>query len=112
MPGFKAQIRRDIKAVFHNADEHADKITVVYNGKTKRIPVIIDHEGARDRAKASNDHADGVFLADMTVYISFYDLDIVPRKETEITIDKTTYSIIRVGFDAGEIALDLELRDE
>jgi hypothetical protein len=112
MAGFKAQIRRDLKAVFHNAGEHADKLKVEYNGRKYFIPVVIDHEGARDRAKASSDNADGVFLADMTVYISWYDLRIVPRKETEITIDETAYNIVRVGFDAGEITLDLELMDE
>lgn len=112
MAGFKAQAQRDLKAVFHNADEHADKLEVEYNGKKHIIPVIVDHEGARDRAKPSSDHADGVFIADLTVYISFYDLKIVPRKETEIVIDGTAYNIMRVGFDTGEITLDLELLDE
>jgi hypothetical protein len=58
------------------------------------------------------DNADGVFIADTTVYISFYDLKIVPRKETEIVIDGTGYNIIRVGYDAGMITLDLEVYDE
>ena len=110
--GFKAQIQRDLEAVFHNTDEHADMVNVEYNGATYNIPVVIDHEGANDRRKLANDHADGIFIADLTVYISFYDLQIVPRKETEIVIDDTAYSIKRVGFDAGEITLDLELLDE
>jgi hypothetical protein len=110
--GFKAQAARDLKAVFHNANEHADKVTVEYNGKTCCIPVVIDHEGARDRTKPSGDNADGVFLVDLTVYISFFDLKIVPRKETAITIDGTEYNIARVGYDEGEITLDLECLDE
>jgi hypothetical protein len=109
---FKAQLARDIKTVFHNAAEFADKINVEYNGKSLCIPVVIDHEGARDRAKPSSDHADGIFIADLTVYIDFTDLKIVPRKETAITIDETEYNIMRVGYDAGEITLDLELLDE
>jgi hypothetical protein len=112
MAGFKAQIARDLKNVFHNAEEHADKVRVKYNGKPFCIPVVIDHEGARDRAKPSGDNADGIFVADLTVYISFYDLKIVPRKDTEIVIDETAYNIARVGFDAGEITLDLEMLDE
>ncbi|GHU42212.1 hypothetical protein FACS1894111_05760 [Clostridia bacterium] len=113
MRGFKKQAKRDIKAVFHNTDEHADKITVGYNGKTyPNIPIVIDHEGARERTKPSSDHADGVFVADLTVYLSFYDLKIVPRKETEIVIDETAYNIMRVSFDEGEITLDLEMMDE
>jgi hypothetical protein len=110
--GLKAQFARDLKTVFHNAGEFADKIKVEYNGQSLCIPVVIDHEGARDRAKPSSDHADGVFLADLTVYISFLDLKIVPRKETNIVIDETEYNIVRVGYDAGEITLDLELLDE
>lgn len=110
--GFKAQIKRDIAAVFHNTDEHADMLKVEYNGKTYTLPVVVDHDGARERQQPSSDHADGIFIADLTVYMSFYDLKILPRKETEIVIDETTYNIVRVGFDAGEITLDLELLDE
>lgn len=112
MPGFKAQAKRDLKTVFHNADEHADKIRVEYNGKVYKIPVVIDHEGAKDRAKPSSDHAGGIFIADLTVYISLYDLKIVPRKETAITICDTEYNIVKVGCDEGEITLDLEMLDE
>jgi hypothetical protein len=112
MPGFKAQARRDLKAAFHNEREHADKTEVRYNGENYSIPIVVDSEGARERKRLANDNADGVFVADMTAYISFYDLGIVPRKETEIVIDDATYNIVRVGFDAGEIALDLEVLDE
>lgn len=112
MAGFKAQAMRDLKTVFHNADEHADKLKVEYNGKKYNIPIVIDHEGARDRTKLSSDHADGIFIADLTVYISFYDLKIVPRKESKIVIDGSTYKIMRVGYDEGEITLDLEWLDE
>lgn len=110
--GFKAQVKRDLAAVFHNQDEHADNLKVEYNGKMCNIPVVIDYDGARDRQQPSSDHADGIFIADMTVYISLYDLKIVPRKETKIIIDDTAYNIKRVGCDAGEITLDLEMLDE
>ena len=112
MPGFKAQVKRDIKKVFNNAAEHADITQVEYNGVQYKIPIVIDHDGARDRQRPSSDHADGIFIADMTVYISFYDLKIVPRKETTITIGGVDYNIVKVGCDAGEITLDLELLDE
>ena len=109
---FKDMVRRDIKRVFHNPNEFADMTRVVYNGKTYDIPIVTDHEGTRNRARPSSDHADGIFIADLTVYISFYDLKIVPRKGTEITLDGTSYDIARVGFDGGEITLDLEALDE
>ena len=112
MTGFKQQIKNDLKTVFHNEREHADKTKVFYNGKRYNIPIVIDSDGARERKKYIKDNADGVFISDMTVYVSFYDLKIVPRKETEIVIDETAYMIMRVGFDAGEIVLDLEVMDE
>ena len=112
MPGFKAQIKRDIAAVFLNTDEHADKAKVKYNGKQYNIPVIFDSDSNKDRVRTMRDNADGVFIADMTVYISFYDLKILPRKETRISIDGIVYMIMRAGFDAGIITLDLEVLDE
>ena len=112
MPGFKSQVKRDLKAVFHNKEEHAERIRVEYGGNRYDIPIVIDSEGAMERKKPANDNADGVFIADVTVYVSFYDLKIVPRKETKIVIGSTAYNIKRVGFDAGEITLDLEVYDE
>ena len=110
--GFKDQTRRDLANVFHNADEHADNVNVHYNGVDFFIPVVIDGEGAKVRTTSMRDNADGVFIADMTAYISFYDLKIVPRKETKIIIDGTAYNIFHVQFDAGSITLDLEVLDE
>jgi len=110
--GFKAQVKRDLEQVFHNSAEHADDVNVVYNGKHYFIPVVIDAEGAKTRETTMRDNADGVFIADATVYISFYDLKIVPRKETKIIIDDISYNIMRVTFTAGSIALDLEVLDE
>jgi len=110
--GFKAQVKRDLAAVFHNADEHADMTTVEYNGKRYEIPVIFDSDSNKDRVKIMRDNADGVYVSDMTVFISFYDIKIVPRKETKIIIDDTEYMIARSSIAAGSIALDLEVLDE
>lgn len=113
MSGFKSQVERDIAAVFHNSEEFAGLMEVEYNGKIyKDIPVIVDSEIAKERAKAAGDNSVGIFAADITAFISFKDLKIVPRKETEITIGGVTYSIVKVAFDAGEITLDLEMLDE
>ena len=112
MSGFKSQIERDIAAVFHNSEEFADLIEFKYNGEIYNIPVVVDSEIAKERAKAAGDNSVGIFAVDITAFISFKDLKIVPRKETEITIGGVTYSIVKVAFDAGEITLDLEMLDE
>lgn len=112
MSGFKSQVERDIAAVFHNSEEFSDLMEVKYNGKSYNIPVVIDSEIAKERVKAAGDNSVGVFAADITAFISFKDLKIVPRKETEITIGGVTYGIVNVAFDTGEITLDLEMLDE
>lgn len=113
MSGFKSQVERDIAAVFHNSEEFADLMEVEYNGKIyKGIPVVVDSEIAKERTKAQNDNSIGVFAVDLTVFLSFTDLKIVPRKETQITIGGVTYNILQSAFDAGEITLDLEMLDE
>ncbi len=113
MGGFKSQTENDIAAVFNNAEEFADLMEVEYNGKIyKDIPVVIDSDIARERAKPSGDNSVGTFAADITAYISFKDMKIVPRKETEIIIGGVAYGIIKAAFEAGEIILELEMLDE
>lgn len=113
MSGFKEQVERDIFAVFHNSEEFADLMEVEYNGKIYTdIPVVIDSEIAKERAKAAGDNSVGIFAFDVTVFISFNDLKIVPRKETKIVIGGVAYNVVKVAFDAGEITLDLEMLEE
>ncbi|MCM1059663.1 MAG: hypothetical protein NC452_05160 [Eubacterium sp.] len=112
MSAFKSQLERDIAAVFQNAEEFADLMDVEYNGKNYNIPVVIDGEIAKERIKAAGDNSVGIYAADITAFISFKDLKIVPRKETEIVIGGVAYNIVTVAFDAGEITLDLEMLDE
>jgi len=109
---FKESVKRDIGRVFLNKEEHASVLDVTYNGEYYNIPVIIDHGGEKDRKQSANDHAAGLFIADLTVYISFYDLGIVPRKNTPITVDGETYNIVTTANDEGVITLDLEVVDE
>lgn len=50
---FKAQVERDLTAVFHNAREHADVMEFWIDGVRYKGPVIIDDGGAQDRKKPS-----------------------------------------------------------
>jgi hypothetical protein len=112
MPDFKRQLKRDLETVFHNPDEHADTVDVIYSGKLYTIPVVIDSEGARDRKQPSGDNAGGIFVSDMTVYISYYDMETVPRKGRHISIADTKYEIVKSDVVGGQITLDLEVYDE
>ena len=44
---FKAQVERDLTAVFHNAREHADVMEFWIDGVRYKGPVIIDDGGAQ-----------------------------------------------------------------
>lgn len=74
MANFKAQLERDLKAVFHNGQEFAEVKEIGYNGNYYKIPVVIDSEGAKDRQKPSTDNADGIFAVDMVMYAAYSDL--------------------------------------
>ena len=113
MSGFKDQIKRDIAAVFNNSAEFAEELYVEYNGNVySNIPVVVDSDVAKDRAKAGGDNSEGIYAVDLTVFIAFEDLKLVPRKETEITIGGVQYSIVNVAFNMDEITLDLEMLTE
>jgi hypothetical protein len=110
--GFKAQVKRDIKTVFHNSDYHSEMTQVRYDGSTYNIPVIFDYDLQRDRKKPSSDNAGGIFNSDLIVYISQYDLETIPRKQTRIEINDDLYLVAKVSCDMGEMRIDLEMMDE
>jgi len=110
---FKDAVKRDIAAVFHNAEEFAEVTKVSYGGKHYEIPVVLDRAIETDRKKPSSDHAGGVFLADVRAYINAADLTApIPRKGKRIEISGEDYKIARVSEEMGEIVLDLEMLDE
>lgn len=109
---FKEQLKRDVKDIFHNANEFAEEKEIYYNGNYYNIPVILDYEGAQDRKKPSNDNVDGVFLVDVKMYAAFNDLTVIPRQGMQIEIEDDIFRIVKVGIEEGEIILDLERLDE
>ncbi|MCL2087650.1 MAG: hypothetical protein FWH05_08685 [Oscillospiraceae bacterium] len=109
---FKDILNRDLKTVFFNANEHAEKAKIEYNGKKYNIPVVTEYEGAKDRRRISSDHANGIFISDMTLYIAFSDLKILPRKETIITINGENFKVVKPEFSQGMITLALEVLEE
>ena len=101
---FKAQVERDLTAVFHNAREHADVMEFWIDGVRYKGPVIIDDGGAQDRKKPSTDHVDGLVLVDLVVY--------VPLSLLNMEIGDHIYQITKVHPEAGEIVLYLEMLTE
>lgn len=109
---FKEQVERDLKEVFHNSEEHADVKTVVYDGNSYRIPVVMDHTEAIDRKQPSADHADGLFAVDVVMYVAHSDLTVIPRRGARIEVAGEDYEIRSVGDEDGELVLGLWRYDE
>ena len=110
--GFKADVKNDLRDVFMNADEHADVVKVLYDGRAYELPVIVSGEGSKDRVTTMRDNADGVFLSGLKAYIAHSGIKIMPRKETRITIGGMAYMIKKTALQAGLVVLDLEAYDE
>lgn len=109
---FKEQLKRDVKDIFHNTKEFAEETEIHYNNNYYNIPIVLDYEGAQDRKKPSSDNVDGVFRVDVTMYVAYSDLNILPRQGAKIEVGDEIFRIAKVGNEAGEIILDLERLDE
>ena len=115
---FKAQVERDLTAVFHNAREHADVmefwivINILFAENLLKDSIIIDDGGAQDRKKPSTDHVDGLVLVDLVVYVPLSMLKTIPQKGLNMEIGDHIYQITKVHPEAGEIVLYLEMLTE
>ena len=109
---FKAQVERDLTAVFHTAREQADVMEFWIDGGRYKGPVIIDDGGAQDRKKPSTDHVDGLVLVDLVVYVPLSMLKTIPQKGLNMEIGDHIYQITKVHPEAGEIVLFLEFPSE
>ena len=105
---FKAQVERDLTAVFHNSNEHADDLENWISGTRYKGPVILDDGGAQDRKKPSTDHVDGLILVDLVMYAPLSLLKRTPKKDETVEIGDAVYTITKVHPAAGEIVLYLE----
>lgn len=109
---FKDMLESDLKDIFHNSEEFAEAKRFRYNGNEYFVPVIMDHEGAKDRKRPSADNADGIFLVDVVMYVAFSDLKVIPRKGQRIEMGDDEFKIVTVENEDGEIILGLEMLDE
>ena len=105
---FKAQVERDLTAVFHNSTEHGDVLEFWISGTRYKGPVILDDGGAQDRKKPSTDHVDGLVLVDLVMYVPLSILNQIPKRGLNAEIDGDLYEIKKVHPEAGDIVLYLE----
>ena len=95
-------------AVFHNSAEHADEMEFWIDGTRYKGPVIIDDGGAQDRVRLENDHAEGLTVVDLVIYVPLSILHRIPKRGLNMEIDGALYEIRKVHPEAGEVVLYLE----
>ena len=63
MSGFKDMLNRDIRNVFLNADEYAEKCTILYDGEAFRSIAVSLQENADSgrQNRTVQDHAQGLY---------------------------------------------------
>ena len=108
LPTFKDCVARDVEAVFFNLGEFAEKRYV--NGAL--MPCITQHPGVAERAahweggtKQSFDQ--GMYMADLLLYVKKADYGPMPRSRTEITLDKRNYRVKSCSLKSGVYRIEL-----
>lgn len=66
---FKDMLAEDLRGVFLNADEFAERRTIVYDGEIYAdIPVVLTGIKEQNRQAKADDHAPGLYLASTVLH--------------------------------------------
>jgi len=75
MRNFKDIVARDIRKVFLNTNEFAEKRTVRYDGvEYPDVPVVLEGPVQKERDRLADDHVLGLHMATATLYCAQEDL--------------------------------------
>lgn len=120
---FREQLNADLKGVFLNDAEFADRRTVEYDGKTyKDVAAVMSglQEKERRQLVTTGDRAEGLYLVEAMFYCDIDDLDgNQPEKGMRIAISDADGSGFMRQFrvasstcELGMLRLELEAIDE
>ena len=113
---FKETLKNDVKAVFLNLDEFADRHTVKYDGKVyEDIPVSLQDVEQTERQQMKDDHLPGIFKAKSTLYCALKDIGGKPPEQgkwLEINDGKNPrffnkYQVGSSGVEMGMVRVEL-----
>lgn len=121
--GFKDMVAADIKGIFLNDDEFAEKRNVIYDGVTySAIPIVLTGLKEQDRKQSvqNGDHGQGIYLVTSVLHCSLSDLgNNQPEKGTRIKIQDDENSAFYREFyvatsvcEMGMLRIELEEIDE
>lgn len=119
MSTFKDMVAADNCSVFLNADEFADRRTVIYDEETYAdIPVVLTRNAEKDREQGTSDHMQGLYLVSKIMHCALSDLGgNRPEKGAKIQVDDETgffhtYYVAESNAEEGMLRVELEAVDE
>lgn len=110
LPTFKDFVAQDVQTVFFNLDEFAEKRYI----DGKEMVCITQHPGVTERAThweggAKQSFDQGMYKADLLLYVKKEDYGPMPKNDKLITLDKKRdYKIKSCSLKAGVYRMELE----
>lgn len=111
LPTFKSCVAQDVQAVFFNLNEFAEERYIDDKGL---IACITQHPGVNERAAhweggAKQSFDQGMYKADLLLYVKQEDYGPMPKNDKLITLDKKRdYKIKSCSLKAGVYRMELE----
>ncbi len=119
---FKDMVAADIKGVFLNLGEYAERRTIKYDGETYTdIPVVMTGMKEKDRHQLSKDHAQGLYLVTSVLHCALEDLGgNQPEKGTRLKVNDREggggffreFYVAQSDCELGMLRVELEAIDE
>lgn len=117
--GFKEMVAQDVRKVFLNTDEFAERRTVRYDGETYQdIPVVMEAPGTerRENSQMARDHMSGLYTASAVLFCARDDLGgKLPRPGDQMEISIKTgedfydrYHVASAADQMGMLRMELE----
>lgn len=108
MSAFKDAVAADIKSTFINALEFAD----THNIDGTDVLCVVDSDILQERSsKAASEYAEGVFRAQILVYIAKEDLPVRPVYGEVIRLDGDLYLVQECIENMGVLEITIEAND-
>lgn len=104
MSAFKDAVKKDVKTVFINSDEFAERHTI--DGESVLCIVDKDITAGRDGREVN---FEGVFLNTLTIYVSTANIENRPVEGQYIDFDGETYHVLNVSDEDGILVIIVEV---
>jgi hypothetical protein len=101
---FKEIIQADVKSVFLNELEFADKHSI----DGKEMPAIFDDIENIEREKKMKSHMDGIYARQILLYVAASDFGALPAQSRIIKVDGKSYTVVDATDEYGVYTITLE----